>query len=1816
MVYAAVAMLSLGQYFDFFGALACALGLVAALALLGGSESESDSETSEIRERLGAVARSYSDLVQAIFDKFDAGARANEEPPKTGLLFDVDEFIPGSPKKNGADSQDKNASNRGADSSVNRGAKVNHVDFWREDYWNFENSVEENLFSSDEPEDQSDSWKDNGEEGAKDGPDDALWNDREQKEDEAEAERDSEQKRANYFGSFFKNRNYPTVDDPDADGARDDGSDAPKRWRRKENPDGQKDPDGQSGEEQNDAPEWKKRPDRSLFEDIDNLFKDKSKDSESASDDGFDDDSDDDSDEPVAFGLDYDLLENDNVSLDRKLDYLRERLKAGNEEAYGELARLLLQRAALAKKDEEKEAMAALDEIELAIFTKNDYYPDRDLYDDLEIIVQANLQRVFFYLRNGMAPPLDMANRALRFARELAGRFSQEEAARLLATAYQAHGLSLLASGAEAAALRSFSKARAKFSALVDGGVREAEPSIGFVSVAMGDAYMAIGDANSAVEEFMFALETFDSFSGREGFLAENVNVSFRLSRAYRSLGDVEKADAALEMAIQSEERLLSFDETSYINPLVELLEEQADKFFTRGKHEEAVASLDRAVSSLERFLTYDVVMPRRVLAHAHLANALQRRATIHFLRNKRLLAVNDLERAVESLTSAVKKGETFDPFAQALILVNSIYDMCASYSLWDEAVKARKEAKRLYEGLPPDKKKRVDDLYARMLVYRAGAMLRHKNRAEARVAAEEAVSILEPLCEDKDADPEKCAMLARAYGICARLESKKRPGRENSMRLFRRAKELELFVLSGPDLNDQYKNAFVDDLTTKAKREAKDGELSVALDDVRTAAKIAVSELNAGNWTFLSEFVESVSAAVKIAVAHRGPKEGLRIIRAAVRYAERVRKSYVDKDWAPDEGDDISPRNIAFMRNIELLTVDLRFTRFKLLSSTDWQPEFAQYCDMRFYTPPEDPEEKDDSALRRQKLDPVTSYIIDMCDENHRGSVQRRRALLLSKALADSPVQLARFVDLEACRRVFMRRALDGEFEFLGSVLDILRATLNSISKRSDLFLADPEMREAERVFDAPRARVRNGEFDEAKTRLYWSKALIFRRMQTNHLLGVWEGIKAADAASPPPDEVAKNLRATFIDVLRAKIELVFQLALEAGERAPSELLAAPQTAPLAAAFFQWLLSNGQRDRAFEFARLEEKRLLGGDSVFPPMRFMCQSAFYEAIAEAAQGAGELQFAEETLRKCEALFSSEDAAFDVSFLFAESQGNVYAKLGELAYERGDLENASSYFTKAGDVYAEELRSRGLTRQGFERYVELLSRAISGGSREEARRVARRYREMCRLSKTWNADFRAEVANAFWALTVVVLMSNEKIRASFYHSKQALKQFDRILKWYRPSSPEIKVRRLERGFSSFLFWMRHGAYERATAILNSLFPVFKKNYESVVNDPKEIADPKERELTFWHVASPFVVVGMFWVQLRLVGLGRFSSPEEEAQFGKTVEELIAAAKRTPLISEGRVVTGAQEETAADSEEADAAATESPADAEPEDAPLKLRAQALLSSAVARAKGTWGALRRKIKREEPTPAVSDSNALKVALSYCMTRLFYAFWLAQKGENELAVKERDAAIRETRKWFGAGSMEETACFYYWAVAALRRRRFSEAIRWARTVVASFPKEARDVKEPVLDSIPFVADAFRICAFARVERRAPFDLVRARRDVERGIEFCRIAFANKLFTPRSVYTELIFARAKVERARGRLREALADATRVKAMLDKASLRGVATPSVGVKDELNEFLISLTEEIAARHKREGESLPESQEARQSGDAGNGERPQ
>ncbi|MBQ2557225.1 MAG: hypothetical protein II561_11825, partial [Thermoguttaceae bacterium] len=93
-------------------------------------------------------------------------------------------------------------------------------------------------------------------------------------------------------------------------------------------------------------------------------------------------------------------------------------------------------------------------------------------------------------------------------------------------------------------------------------------------------------------------------------------------------------------------------------------------------------------------------------------------------------------------------------------------------------------------------------------------------------------------------------------------------------------------------------------------------------------------------------------------------------------------------------------------------------------------------------------------------------------------------------------------------------------------------------------------------------------------------------------------------------------------------------------------------------------------------------------------------------------------------------------------------------------------------------------------------------------------------------------------------------------------------------------------------------------------------------------------------------------------------------------------------------------------------------------------------------------------------------------------------------------------------------------------------------------------------------------------------------------------------------------VYTELIFARAKVERARGRLREALADATRVKAMLDKASRRGVATPSVGVKDELNEFLISLTEEIAARHKREGESLPESQEARQSGDAGNGERPQ
>jgi tetratricopeptide (TPR) repeat protein len=260
---------------------------------------------------------------------------------------------------------------------------------------------------------------------------------------------------------------------------------------------------------------------------------------------------------------------------------------------------------------------------------------------------QILLQRPYFYLRNDMTPPIASANVALARIRSWAEDASGADARRLLATAWQIQGNCLAALGSSVAALSSLRTAREIFEDLVGEGEKDAEPSLAYVAAATGDAYAAIGDLPPAIASFRDALETLEKFE-QEPFLAEKVNVLYRLSSVLRARGDERGAEEALREAVDVEERLLAIDEEDYFAPYAQLSTAHAELLLSRGVYEDALAALEQAISTLKIYLTADVALSRRALAYALLDDSLRKRAIARTRAGRFALAACDLEESLD----------------------------------------------------------------------------------------------------------------------------------------------------------------------------------------------------------------------------------------------------------------------------------------------------------------------------------------------------------------------------------------------------------------------------------------------------------------------------------------------------------------------------------------------------------------------------------------------------------------------------------------------------------------------------------------------------------------------------------------------------------------------------------------------------------------------------------------------------------------------------------------------------------------------------------------------------------------------------------------------------------------------------------------------------------------------------------------------------------------------------------------------------------------------------------------------------------------
>lgn len=1807
----------------FFYFLSIALGCAAALTAWIESGEPNDKE--EIHERLFSAVRSASDLISfMIIQREDKSS--TEDLDNRQSDFSGKEKVDADNASNGDSENSPSVTAETNDNSESFGSSVNHVQTWRQDYWNFENSTDGNLFAADEEKKlESEKWRESLEEDNETG----RANESSANENKDAHEDERYYGRANFFGAFFRNRNYPSDIYDESTSSSDDDPDAPRRWRRKKND--QKDASQEStnnssslsrNESSSETPKdvATGSSDFSLTDDeLDFLFNghvdgardefSDNDDDESATENSWDDDRYGANDE-WNYEADYEFLNDETVSDQEKIEYLRKRIDEGAQNVREELVRLLLQRAALAKADEEKSAMDALDEVERLLNDQEDR-DDEEQGDSFEnnreeLLAQVLLQRPFFYLRNRQEPPMSLANEALTRIRKWAEESSESEPKRLLATAWQVHGSSLLASGADSAALKSLIKARQLFTELVDSGVAdEVRPSIGFVCMSIGEAYSSIGDHENSLRYYREAIEIFDCFSDQESFLAEKVNTIYRLNVALRSLGKIEEADALLEEAIESEERLLSYDEESYFAPLTLLLEAQADAYAKRGERQEALAALERAISTLEGFLACDAPMSRRVLAYSHLENALRRRAVLHIAERRFALAARDIEKSLEYLSLATKKGDRFDPLVQTMIASCLICDLSVFLDRLDFVDRLRSELNLLFDRLSSQDRKRVVPLYAQLLLQRCNILTMVGKNKEFRAANNEAIDLLEKLCQEDDAGDEVRVALAKGLAQRGFCQNNKKRAVFVSLPDLVRAQSLLEELWRNDRLDDHTKRFFIDLLVEKSYVEEKTGALDDARKNLTLASRATIASLRARNWSFIDCLANLSRATISFAKDRLAPEKALQLVRLWLRYVERLRRNYVESSWSSDQEGCASAKNKHFLSNIEAIILDVKGFRINILLASKWEPNFTRYFDLEGFKDHLQELEIEEESVSANSTLAGAERVCRILDED-RYALERMR--YIRETLADDPQQLAIFIDQDSCLRALRRRIAEGnDWGYAQFIATILGKVAPLAMNHGGLYYALAETLATIRLGQEGLKELPDKALDDKATNIFCARIAPLLNMQASVLGRIYNELFGQEI-----DETSEEADAliAYKNRLRAEVEKAFLTTINIGKR----LIATDPATGLSfgaviVEYFAWLTQNRFFDEGEQLIRKEGAEL---EKLFPnqsPTNPIGTCMFYDAASISAIDLGARpEFIRELLLKVEKLLLNSNVSHR-RLGMAERLAGVYDRLGLIADEDKAEERLGFYRQAIEQFELVSPRSRNFPLI-FGRYAQLLDYMLKYGTEADRRNASRSFHKAERVFDSLGKTRRRDIANAFWDMTVSFKSWYELERRCYHEVKRLNNRLEIMLDYFDRSTFHYEYRRAECYLSIANFWIRFNNWSRANASLDVVIATMKglrEKLEDAEFTETELASSKETAL--YQSQRRLLLAIMLKAQLLALKEHPSDPNASGSELRKALDEGLELASSMP--------------------ETDMNAFPRPKPYGQAKEFLRVWIQLFGSKILSRVSfpriGKFGDSSAKTQEDESPrqdgvleePETNSDSALETLVSedaeknltedsvasdedksadaqmtlvsFFMLRCFDYLYKLDAGEDEEARKIFRELIVDVRRVFGKDSYWEIIFNYVAADALARMRRWNECLRRARYVIKRFSSDALK-PDCFIDNVsPYTIDALRIVVRACLERRLFFDLSHAKQSLEQAEIGCLYAFAGKRFFMRSIYVELIFLRAKMERQTGCFEKALEHATKAKRMLDALRRRGLTNDRPDFFAEIDAFLETLKLEVEKR---------------------------
>ncbi len=1832
---------------------------------LGRGETDGDSEL-ETNERLESAYRALAELVAAFVAERKRRNASNEETTQGGENGENGETGEvGEVRKDGKDAASNAGVKIGGNGEIGGVAQddfaetdagaLNAVDFWREDYWNFDFGLDRDPNA--EAEDDPDAWKKDGKEGVAQGPNASSGKNGALGASDASGsgvdERDDRRRTGNYFGAFFQRRNggAETGETNDGQGREE----RPARWKRPKNNDANADGSernggdkrreadaaseiaqnakdstlGESGENRGRGESGKKG------EDDENASARRKRTSEPTDDDRgardaasservfFEtderepwDDSNGDAEEIFEFGSDYDddavwedepdyaFLDDETKSDDEKIAYLKRRIDDGDSGAREELARLLLQTAAEAGRADADKAFAALDEAEGLVAEME--VDGVDPEECRELLGQILLQRPYFYLRNDMTPPIGSANAALAQIRSWAEDASGADARRLLATAWQIQGNCLAALGSSVAALSSLRTAREIFEDLVGEGEKDAEPSLAYVAASMGDAYATIGDLPPAIASFRDALETLEKFE-QEPFLAEKVNVLYRLSLALRSRGDEDGAERALREAVDVEERLLAIDEEDYFAPYAQLSTAHAELLLSRGAYEDALAALEQAISTLKIYLTADVALSRRALAYALLDDSLRKRAIARMRAERYRLAACDLEEALEYLTLAMKKGENFDPTRRVLETCALIFDLGVARDVWAFVPETQELVERFVAALTPAERRRAAPTYAQLLLQRHVALSKTGRFDEARAATDAAVEALETaLNVDSEFDDENELRLilakARFQRAVYRAELEEKP--LDALPDFEAAVAIYEEARRGGELDETSVAFYLEAVCRRATIRAQAGAPD-ASKGVREAVREAAALLRRGRWRFLDEAANLSRTTFICALAERDELEALRVVRIWLRYFRRLRRRYVESSWALEfDANETANRqkrreNLEALEKIEAANVDLRRFRVGIVESRDWTPDEARLLSVDVESILGRPKE----ANGENRSNGEEKTVGEVATSGENGGVGEAEEIgETGKVGEDASATNARAA--KSARRFWRRRfdRLRGKTQ-TAQVAQTAEKTKNKGKRgagedapsrqneetRQESTASNEAIeRRRERLESARRAFAASTANDPKARALFADLTICVRVVERRLLAGDWGMLS-------PLSWALDKLTDLYFE--NGAIWLAAEETVAASRRL--EALNPPNDAEILTSWSAlWQLQAAT-------LRLAERKIEDGDERFDLKNVDAGAENDDVEREIGANDDEgkaSNVASRGSRRCE-MFDAEieqafQAAFGASLRATQDDGPGAAlskiRLGEIgaAYlhwltskSRGD--EAWAFVSAAG----EELESRSDFESPIDLfalggYYSAIGTAADALQRPETLAAFEKVAETLRL-ETELVGERPEI-----------LARRAAIRRRLGALAEARDDADAAGDLYWSAIDDARRCLEESGFdggvfaifaSLVLYFLREDAKNRGRKAAR-----LARNLEAQAEEKWNEEERENAELGFWYINSTAALSSVQTNGSFFIAKERFERASEALKRSSELAETVAETAPDVKFAEGlfwlrrgfgepgraalweavdgwaRLDDFDPERPTPDSLTARvfiaATLTEERRFAEARKIfeaiyPLAER-RALEAAALVKNAGKMRRL-SKLGRlsggEEAELTRSLEGAREFLKAYCILGDFFGTLAADEGRFDVAFRIFAIFRKLARKMRGAlGKTDETEkdVWHFWAEAAFKAKKYRFAIS-----AATRSLEGRRLADE--NEVAFFCEASRIRAEARFERNAWGDRRAAAVDVERSLAAMRVEFSAGRFFLRTEFAETLLLRARLAAARGDFDAARADVERARRLAASSARRG-----------------------------------------------------